>query len=96
MSDDSISRQAAIYIASGYCHPANIAKELAKLPSAQPRWISVTEAMPDEHNRVLILTDDGTIFIGDHNEYWEDDYEFEIDDVIAWMPLPEPARLEEE
>lgn len=33
---DLISRQAAIDIASGYCHPANIAKELAKLPSAQP------------------------------------------------------------
>lgn len=31
-----IERQAAIDIASGYCHPANIAKELATLPSAQP------------------------------------------------------------
>jgi nitrite reductase/ring-hydroxylating ferredoxin subunit len=40
--DDCISRQAAIYIASGYCHPANVAKELAKLPSVQPKrgkWI---------------------------------------------------------
>lgn len=34
--DDLISRQDAIRIASGYCHPANIAKELEKLPSAQP------------------------------------------------------------
>ena len=36
---DLIERQAAIDIASGYCgycHPASIAKELAKLPSAQP------------------------------------------------------------
>lgn len=33
---DCISRQEAIRIASGYCHPANVAKELAKLPSAQP------------------------------------------------------------
>ena len=33
---DTISRKAAIEIASGFCHPANIAKELAKLPSAQP------------------------------------------------------------
>ena len=30
---DLIDRQAAIYIASGYCHPANVAEELAKLPS---------------------------------------------------------------
>lgn len=39
---DLISRQAAMDIASGYCgycHPANIAKELAKLPSAQPEII---------------------------------------------------------
>ena len=34
--NDLISRQAAIYIASGYCHPANIAQELAKLPPAEP------------------------------------------------------------
>ena len=60
------------------------------------RWIPVTEVMPNEHNMVLILTDDGTIFIGDHNEYWEDDYEFEIDDVIAWMPLPEAWRGEQD
>lgn len=37
--DDLISRQAAIDVASGYCHPANIAKELEKLPSAQPEII---------------------------------------------------------
>ena len=33
---DTIYRQDAIDIASGYCHPANIAKELMKLPSAEP------------------------------------------------------------
>lgn len=31
-----IDRQAAIEIAKGYCHPANIAKELEKLSSAHP------------------------------------------------------------
>lgn len=35
--EDCISRQAAIYIASGYCHPANISAELAKLPPVQPK-----------------------------------------------------------
>lgn len=43
-NDDLISRKAAIEIASGFCHPANIAKELEQLPSVQPerkkaRWI---------------------------------------------------------
>ena len=32
-----IDRQTAIEIASGYCHPANIAAELAKLPAADVR-----------------------------------------------------------
>lgn len=41
---DTIYRQDAIDIASGYCHPANIAKELMKLPSAEPeqktgKWV---------------------------------------------------------
>ena len=30
---DCISRTDAIRVASGYCHPSNVAKELAKLPS---------------------------------------------------------------
>lgn len=34
-SGEFISRQEAIRIASGYCHPANIAKELKKLPFVQ-------------------------------------------------------------
>jgi hypothetical protein len=50
---DCISRQAAIRIASGYCHPANIAAELAKLPPVQPeqRWIPVSERLPEEDYR---------------------------------------------
>ena len=83
--------------------PEDIARDIATIIENEKdmrvildhQWIPVTEVMPDEHNRVLILTDDGTIFIGDHNEYWEDDYEFEIDDVIAWMPLPECYKGDE-
>lgn len=48
-SADYISREAAIRIASGYCHPANIAEELSKLPAAdvrpvvKARWEKVIE-----------------------------------------------------
>jgi hypothetical protein len=35
--EDAIDRSKAIMIASGYCHPANVAKELAKLPSVNPQ-----------------------------------------------------------
>ena len=34
---DAIDRAEAIKIASGYCHPANVAKELAKLPAVNPQ-----------------------------------------------------------
>ena len=36
---DAIDRAEAIKIASGYCHPANVAKELAKLPPVNPQPI---------------------------------------------------------
>lgn len=35
--EDAISRAAAVKVASGYCHPSNIAKELVKLPPVQPK-----------------------------------------------------------
>lgn len=35
--DDAISRADAIKVASGYCHPSNIAEELAKLPPVYPK-----------------------------------------------------------
>lgn len=35
--EDAISRADAVRVASGYCHPSNIAKELAKLPPVQPK-----------------------------------------------------------
>ena len=35
--EDAISRADAVKVASGYCNPANIAEELAKLPPVQPK-----------------------------------------------------------
>ena len=58
---DLISRQAAIYIASGYCHPANIAKELAKLPSVEPQIIYCKDCR--KHNKRIggyVEKSDGT------------------------------------
>ena len=42
--EDCISREQAVYVASGYCAPQNIADELRKLPSVTPqpkrgKWI---------------------------------------------------------
>jgi len=48
--DDLISRQAAIDVASGYCHPVNIADELRKLPSAQPEIIRCKDCKYRDEN----------------------------------------------
>jgi len=48
--DDCISRQAAIYVASGYCHSSNIAKELAELPSVQPNTSELINRIRKEIN----------------------------------------------
>lgn len=54
---DLISRADAIRIASGYCHSANIAKELAKLPSAQPEIIRCKECVhADEYYHCDYMT----------------------------------------
>lgn len=46
--DDLIRRSDAIRIASGYCHPANVAKELAKLPTVQ------SEPLTDKEQRIFL------------------------------------------
>ena len=57
--DDQISRQAAIRVASGYCHPANIVKELEKLPPAQPElpWIPCKKQLPVKEGDYFVTVD---------------------------------------
>ena len=97
-TSDCISRQEAIRIASGYCHPANVAKELAKLPSVQPEphWIPVTERLPEPRTDVWVNSDIGQIqgYYEESVETWYASFGQGRDYleliVNAWMPLPEP------
>lgn len=74
-----------------------MAKELAELRQ-QNRWIPVSERLPDYNEEVLITngkyvtideryflenTEDGEAYTWDINGW---------DDVVAWMPLPEPYK----
>ena len=76
---------------------SKMAKELAELRQ-QNRWIPVSERLPDYNEEVLITngkyvtidtrcflenTEDGEAYTWDINGW---------DDVIAWMPLPEPYK----
>ena len=80
MSDDSISRQAAIdalgdepevwtgrdEYAQGLNNQWHYDRNAIKaVPSAQPqRWIPVSERLPDEWKRVLIQNDEGLFLVG--------------------------------
>lgn len=69
MIDEYISKKRALLIASGYCHPANIAKELAKLPSVRLS----TESDDDIISRKALLK-----AIGERPALWVDTDEYAL------------------
>ena len=66
--------------------------------SNEPRWIPVTERLPEKWNTAYLATLDygeygmavGQRFFFGDNIGWNDEA------VIAWMPLPEPMRMEKQ
>ena len=70
-----------------------------------PRWISVTERLPKEEDyrscheasdgAVWYQTLDGEIGLGWYYasaESWRNLGEYKVDNVISWMPIPDPTR----
>lgn len=62
-------------------------------------WIPVSERLPEKSGEVLVCTDCGYIVVVNYsskhkqfNNYDSSDFnnEYVFDDVVAWMPLPEP------
>ena len=110
--DDLISRQAAIdairafydeYIV--YDNGKSIEDLISELPSAQPRWIPVTERLPkdDDWQLVTILDESGDTpyRYSDFGWYLEAAECWIVDanqrrDIIAWTPLPEPWKGEKD
>lgn len=62
-------------------------------------WIPVTKELPDDDRYVLVTADDVRIpfnarHVEEHGrEMWLDEEDYELDNIIAWMELPE--RYEE-
>lgn len=103
--NDSISRQDAIDFLHEYFEPMTetdtvdptvIYHEIDCLPSAEPQWTPVSERLPEDNSDVLVTTKQGFIYIALIEDWngtmcWSESVEYRfLDDVVAWMPLPEP------
>ena len=76
-----------------------------ELPSAEPRWIPMTERKPEVDQDVLVTTKNDGMYVvtyafkewtPGHCFHWKPcfmgtEYLSE-EDVVAWMPLPEPYQ----
>ena len=100
---DLIRRQAAIEAVRSYYDECDedersIEERIADLPTAEPKWIPVTERLPKLGEKVLVSTKN-TVFTqvfkciyGTPDRWgWEHNT---IKKVTAWKPLPEPYKEE--
>ena len=80
------------------------------VPSAEPQWIPCSERLPDKPIQVLVYAMNSHFSIAQYREMRTATSEYEmawvtssaydnpdkITNVIAWMPLPEPYKEEQE
>jgi hypothetical protein len=73
----------------------------------QTRWIPCNERLPKENEYVddvrkhyLVQNEYGDMFVAGYikKNYWEEIYHIEpvTDQIVAWMPLPDPYKEEKE
>lgn len=83
---------------SGYAEAIEVAIEALK---AEPRWIPVTERLP-ETDGIYLITDASCGYEDVHESFYfpnADEYGepyWDYNNVTAWMPMPEPYREVEE
>jgi len=81
------------------------AEEAARLYAKQPKWIPVTERLPEVNKYVLGYFKDGSMTavclfdIDEHMTFWractDEGWEADCDsEPTHWMPLPEPPKEE--
>ena len=89
-------------------HITGIWAEIDNAPTImpEPQWISVKERLPDESGQYLITVkykhvDGYDDIYAEHGEWADGKWDMfcfghcgEVEDIIAWMPLPEPMKGE--
>lgn len=106
---DCISRKSVIAIIQNHWwNCRDIDKLVNALPSVtlqETRWIPVSKRLPKageyEGNITkyyLVQNEYGDMLVAryTHSEYWEQMYQYKpiSDEIVAWMPLPEPYKEE--
>lgn len=74
---------------------------IQQLEQRVPRWISVKERLPEKQRRVIVCNGHGVVTVGwrsyhrdkTGNELWViGDEPHKANDIVLWMPLPEPPE----
>lgn len=89
---------------TGIRQSAEMNDSLVRLLQERYRWIPVTERLPQDHERVLVVNDDGKMMVAQRAEddWWHYYCAYDVDrwwtgengEVAHWMPLPEPPKEE--
>ena len=101
---DFLARQSRLDDSLGKWRDKENEKPLSVMIVTDPRWIPVSEALPEENKAVMVSTEYSIYPEAQYSkEYgWEwayesgADYWKKLEGVTAWMPLPEPYKETEE
>jgi hypothetical protein len=103
--NDLISRRALCDYALNQKDKSVTPNDIMRFPSAQPKWVLRSEKLPEERTKVLatvlvphresiVISAEylmGTFYC-DNGDCWMADDE----EVVAWMPLPQPYKGEQD
>ena len=109
MHDDLVKRlrSEAVYLPEKFSKNAELLDVLMKAADAieelsKPRWIPVTERLPEEHVFVLIRQDEDRMMVAERvdGDWWYRYFAYDVDrwdeneqgTITHWMPLPEPPN----